>query len=145
MKWFARFGSGSATAKENSLTKDFRLSFETLVKKYESPEDHDAATKALAKIDEVKNVMHDNIALSMQNTTTMESITNTTGPFLSSSTHLPFFKFYCCILFAVSLETQASVFKKSTVQMSKALWWQNFKVISDKFLLKFDFSLLQLI
>lgn len=74
-----RFGNGSTTAKENALTREFKSSFEALVLKYESPDDHDPATKALTKIGEVKNIMHDNIALSLQNTTSMETMSQSTG------------------------------------------------------------------
>ena len=71
----------SLKAKENALTKDFRPAFEALVHKYEIPDEHDAATNALSKIAEVKNVMHDNIKISMQNTVSLETVAHTTGLF----------------------------------------------------------------
>jgi hypothetical protein len=61
------------------LNKEFRPIFEALVNKYQTPDEHDAATNALSKIAEVKNVMHENVELSMKNTTTLETISRTTG------------------------------------------------------------------
>ena len=75
----SKYGREICTAKENSLSKSFSPVFDTLMKKYENPSEHDATNKALSKITEVKNIMHDTIAITLQSTTKLESIANTTG------------------------------------------------------------------
>ena len=64
--------------------------------KYEVPDEHDPATKALTKVGEVKNIMHDNIAMSLQNTTSMEMMSHTTGGHAQNCRKSYLIEFFVC-------------------------------------------------
>jgi hypothetical protein len=65
------------------------------------------------KVNQVRDIMHDNINLALENTTKLETIE----------------------LKSEELQQSAGIFKKNASELRKKMWWKNFKMKAAIFLI----------
>jgi hypothetical protein len=65
------------------------------------------------KVNQVRDIMHDNINLALENTTKLETIE----------------------LKSEELQQSAGIFKKNATELRKKMWWKNFKMKAAIFLI----------
>jgi hypothetical protein len=65
------------------------------------------------KVNQVRDIMHDNINLALENTTKLETIE----------------------LKSEELQQSAGIFKKNASELRKKMWWKNFKMKAAFFLI----------
>ena len=89
-----------------SLNKNFLQIFKKLYEKYNSPESLDKLVQVTNKVNQVKNTMHDNIAIALENMIKIESIELKTEELVKS----------------------AKIFQFSSKELKNKMWWKNFKM-----------------
>jgi hypothetical protein len=88
------------------LNKNFLQIYKKIYDKYENLESIDNITKISKKIDNVKDIMHENITKSLENVEKLEEIE------LKSS----------------ELQISAGLFRKSAKELKSKMWWKNIKI-----------------
>jgi len=101
-----KFGLQAKAATNNSLSKKAKSMFESICKKYDDPSKVDKASELIAKVDQVKSTMSDNIATMLKNTEKAETIAQQSE----------------------QLSEQATVFKKKSTDLKKQMRWKNMKM-----------------
>lgn len=91
---------------ELALNNNFLQVFKKLHDKYNNPESIDKLFEVTNKINQVKDVMHDNINIALENTIKLESIE----------------------LKSEELQQSAGLFRVSTRDLKNKMWWKNFKM-----------------
>lgn len=96
----------NTTNTDLSLNKNFLQIFKKLYEKYNVPESFDKLVQVKDKVNLVKDTMHNNIALALENTIKLDYIE----------------------LKSEELAQSAKVFKISTRELKNKMWWKNFKM-----------------
>lgn len=91
---------------ELSLNNNLLQIFKKLYEKYNSPESIDKLYQVTNKINQVKDVMHENINTALENTVKLESIELKTE----------------------DLQKSAAIFRFSAKDLKNKMWWKNFKM-----------------
>jgi hypothetical protein len=73
----------------------------------------DKVAEVKYKVNQVRDIMHDNINLALENTTKLETIE----------------------LKSEELDQSAGIFKKNASELRKKMWWKNFKMKAAIFLI----------
>jgi hypothetical protein len=73
----------------------------------------DKVAEVKYKVNQVRDIMHDNINLALENTTKLETIE----------------------LKSEELQQSAGIFKKNASELRKKMWWKNFKMKAAIFLI----------
>lgn len=101
-----KFGLQFKSATPNSLTKKSKPLLSDACKKYDDLNNVDKSANLLAKVEEVKVSMQDNIAAMLVNSEQAEGLAAQSE----------------------QLNEQANVFKKKSTQLKKSMWWKNLKM-----------------
>lgn len=91
---------------ELALNNNFLQIFKKLHDKYNNPESIDKLLQVTNKINQVKDVMHDNINIALENTVKLETIE----------------------LKSEELQQSAGLFRVSARDLKNKMWWKNFKM-----------------
>lgn len=91
---------------ELSLNKNFLQIFKKLYEKYNNPESIDKIVQVTNKINQVKDVMHENINVALDNMVKLEVIE----------------------LKSEELQQSAGIFRVSARDLKNKMWWKNFKM-----------------
>lgn len=92
--------------KELQINSDFTNICKNLYVKFNNPESIDNLMKVSNKINQVKDIMHENISIALENTVKIDSIE----------------------LKSEDLVQSAGILKKSVRELKNKLWWKNFKI-----------------
>jgi hypothetical protein len=92
--------------KELQINSQFMTICKKIYDKYNNPESIDKLVQITNKVNNVKEVMHENISQSMDNIVKLETIE----------------------LKSEELQQQAGIFKLSTRELKNKMWWKNFKI-----------------
>ena len=94
--------------KQNQIksNNNFLQTFKKLYNKYNNPESIDKLIQVTNKTNQVKNIMHDNINIVLENTIKLETIESKTE----------------------ALQVSAVIFKSSANDLKNRMWWKNFKM-----------------
>ena len=102
----AKVGAKAETAREGGLSGETKSLSTKLCEKYDDLREIDAINRTMAKVDEVKLVMQENVEIALQNCVTLEHIEKQ----------------------AEDLEQGAAVFKTRAKDLRSKMWWKKLKM-----------------